>query len=173
MRRLPAILAAVLAALALGACVPGEQTGPLLQTEDRNVTLDPRPGGAVRQPAMRPEIAPYASVLEVGAQTTDTGETVEVDREALGEDQAWVVILRDDEGHTGRRIGRVQVPSAAPVEDLTVELEEPLETGDHTLWARLLSNAAPLSQYEWPGPDEPAVNAFGDIVRTRFTVSVE
>ncbi len=123
---------------------------------------------------------PFVGAVEVEDQTSD-GATVTVARAGLGDDEGWVVIHADESGAPGDVLGHAAIEpdqSGATVDgvegnaDVVVTLDQPLEPGEHVLWAMLHLDAEPAGTYQFPGNDVPVTHEDA-VVMAPFTVTVE
>lgn len=114
----------------------------------------------------------FAAEIAVEDQTSD-GDTVTIQSAAISPVVGgWVAVFTNDEEAPDELIGYQQLETE--LETITIELEQPLEDGEHVLWAQVHVDADPYGTFQWPGSDVPITRGEDrdEVVQERFTVTV-
>ena len=122
---------------------------------------------------------PEAATPELTATTPSTTSTLTVQNQTIATDgtvtvsvavdaAAWLVIHADDSGSPGTIIGFVPV-AAGTTADIAVPIQGAQVTA--TLYAMLHFDLGEAGTFEFPGPDQPMVDANSQIIVMPFTVT--
>ena len=127
--------------------------------------------------AATPRVEPldFEGFVEASAQSTD-GSVVQVDEAEIRGTDGWVVVHAENEnGEPGEVIGKRFLGTDLEVKERTdfeLELDQPLGSGEHTVFVMLHIDGGVAGEYEFPGPDEPLV-VDGEVVQVAVPVTVE
>lgn len=170
-RRPTRALAAAAAVALLGACGSAESPDVTALAEGSETeTLDPN---VAPQEASEPnqEVEAFQGDLRTSQQNSD-GSTVTVDRAGLENSRGWLVIRTSLDEEAATVLGTRELGAAGPLDDVEVELDPPLDSGEHTLFAVIHLDADPIGDFNWPGEDVPVVTRQGDVIAAQFRVTV-
>lgn len=170
MRLRPFVVGIGLLAVAASACETSRQVADVPPPSTENTTV---PDVVATD---GPEPGDFEGTIQALDQSSD-GETVTIDAVTFTQRNGWVAVFDEQEGAPGQVIGTAAIQPAEEGE-VVVELDEPLEPGEHVLWAQLLIDSAPVGEFNWPGGDEPVTRQFGeddpgDVLQEQFSVTVE
>jgi hypothetical protein len=146
--------------LALSGCA-GDPPGPPLPGEEPATETTP----AQTPPAADEDVQ---NEIVVQDQELGPGYTVTIDS-VTARTLSWVVIHADGNGQPGPVIGQTQVEPGNTME-VVVDLDQAQVTD--TLYAMLHVDEGIEGEFEFPGPDAPAVDDVGAVVVESFQVTV-
>jgi predicted lipoprotein with Yx(FWY)xxD motif len=107
------------------------------------------------------------NAVSVEDQALGEGNTVTI-ASAVADTDGWIVIHAQADGSPGPVLGHAPV-SAGENNDISVEIDPAGAT--ETLYAMLHIDDGVAGEYEFPGPDGPALDAGGNVVTPPFTLT--